>query len=142
MAGKSKRIIYCWRINSEELTIYSASSTNGAVMVGMSLARSAVDCVSYFREYLPGMELERNRAMNESLIGAINAALANRPVQRSIPLDVESTDFQMSVWRAIARIPYGATMTYGEVAGMVGKPLAARAVGQAMGRNPLPIFFP
>lgn len=111
-------------------------------MVEMSLIHPAVDCVSCFREYLPGVELERNRAMNEPLIGAVNAALANRPVQRSIPLDVESTYFQMSVWRAIARIPYGATMTYGEVAGMVGKPRAARAVGQAMGRNPLPIFFP
>jgi O-6-methylguanine DNA methyltransferase len=44
--------------------------------------------------------------------------------------------------KAIARIPFGETRTYKEVAAMAEKPKGARAVGQAMGRNPLPLIFP
>ncbi len=52
------------------------------------------------------------------------------------------TAFQLDVWAAIARIPYGTTQTYGEVACAIKSPGAARAVGQAAGKNPLPILVP
>ena len=52
------------------------------------------------------------------------------------------TPFQVSVWRALATIEYGTTITYAELAREVGRPSAFRAVGQANGANPLPIFFP
>jgi O-6-methylguanine DNA methyltransferase len=48
----------------------------------------------------------------------------------------------MAAWKAIARIPFGQTKSYGEVARMVGRPGGARAIGQAMGRNPLSLIFP
>jgi len=59
-----------------------------------------------------------------------------------LPFDLRGTSFQVEVWRALADIPYGTTITYGELARNVGRPSAFRAVGQANGRNPLPIFFP
>jgi len=59
-----------------------------------------------------------------------------------LPLDVRGTVFQKAVWDEIARIPYGATTTYGEIAQHIGKPNAARAVGSANGANPLPIVIP
>ena len=59
-----------------------------------------------------------------------------------LPLDVEGTDFQMAVWGALVDIPYGATESYGELAERVGRPGAARAVGGANGRNPVPIVVP
>ncbi len=59
-----------------------------------------------------------------------------------LPLDVEGTDFQMAVWGALVDIPYGATESYGELAQRVGRPGAARAVGGANGRNPVPIVVP
>ncbi len=52
------------------------------------------------------------------------------------------SDFDTDVWRACARIPYGRTATYAELAAAVGRPGAARAVGSAMGRNPCPIAVP
>lgn len=142
MAGERIRKIYCWEIQDKKLTVYFASSERGAVMVEMSLAETAEDCVSYFRDLFPGSRLLKDRERNAALIDAVLSALANRPMPEMIPLDVTGTAFQMSAWRAIARIPFGTTKTYAEVARMVGNPLAARAVGQAMGRNPLPIFFP
>jgi O-6-methylguanine DNA methyltransferase len=54
----------------------------------------------------------------------------------------EGTPFQMAVWRKLLDIPYGETATYGEVAERVGKPGAARAVGNAVGANPIPIVIP
>ena len=59
-----------------------------------------------------------------------------------LPLDVRGTTFQKAVWAQVIRIPYGATATYGEVAQRIGRPRAARAVGAAVGANPLPILIP
>ena len=53
-----------------------------------------------------------------------------------------ATHFQREVWRAARLIPYGETRSYAWVAGRIGKPGAARAVGQALGRNPLPVIVP
>jgi methylated-DNA-[protein]-cysteine S-methyltransferase len=53
-----------------------------------------------------------------------------------------ATDFHKLVLEELARVPYGATATYGELANRVGKPRAARAVGLCMNRNPLPIVLP
>ena len=59
-----------------------------------------------------------------------------------LPLAPQGTAFQLNVWQELARIPYGATISYAELAQRVGKPTATRAVGAANGRNPLPIVLP
>lgn len=59
-----------------------------------------------------------------------------------LPLDVEGTAFQREVWGALAEIPYGETESYGQLAERVGRPGAARAVGGANGRNPIPLVVP
>ncbi|HVS14917.1 MAG TPA: methylated-DNA--[protein]-cysteine S-methyltransferase [Thermoanaerobaculia bacterium] len=59
-----------------------------------------------------------------------------------LELELVGTPFQREVWRLLARIPYGETWTYGELAGRLGNPAASRAVGAANGRNPLPIILP
>ena len=50
--------------------------------------------------------------------------------------------FQLTVWKALSQIPYGETLSYGELAEKIEKPGAARAVGGAVGRNPIPIVLP
>ncbi len=58
-------------------------------------------------------------------------------------LDLSSgTPFQQDVWRTARSIPYGETRSYGWIAAVIGRPKASRAVGQAMGRNPLAIIIP
>ena len=59
-----------------------------------------------------------------------------------LPLAPDGTEFQRHVWREIARIPYGKTLTYAELATRAGAPGAARAAGAATGRNPLTIVVP
>ena len=60
----------------------------------------------------------------------------------NLPLQFDGTEFQVSVLRALQDIPYGETVSYGEIARRIGKPKAVRAVGAANGRNPLPIVLP
>ncbi|MBI5849321.1 MAG: methylated-DNA--[protein]-cysteine S-methyltransferase [Nitrospirae bacterium] len=55
---------------------------------------------------------------------------------------LEGTGFEQEVWNSLKEIPYGETRTYKWIADRIGKPLASRAVGNALGKNPIPIVFP
>ena len=59
-----------------------------------------------------------------------------------LPLDPRGTAFELRVWAALRTIPYGETRSYGAIAAAIGSPRAARAVGMANHRNPLPILIP
>lgn len=58
-----------------------------------------------------------------------------------VPLDLEGTKFQRSVWEQVGQIEHGEKRSYGEIAASLGKPMAARAVGGAVGANPVPILI-
>ena len=60
----------------------------------------------------------------------------------NLPLSMAGTPFQLEVWKALQKIPYGETVSYGEMAKRVGRPKAVRAVGGANGKNPIPIVVP
>jgi len=59
-----------------------------------------------------------------------------------LALAPHGTPFQLRVWRELRRIPYGSTISYGELARRLGHPKASRAVGQAAGANPIPLIIP
>ena len=67
---------------------------------------------------------------------------AGKRADFDLPLAPMGTTFQRSVWRQLQEIPYGETISYGELARRVGNPKASRAVGSANGANPLPIVIP
>ena len=71
-------------------------------------------------------------------------AFAAAPSQPGAPLGLTliGSDFEVRVWQALREIPFGATTTYGAVAARLGRPQAARAVGAAIGRNPLAFVVP
>jgi len=59
-----------------------------------------------------------------------------------LPLLPDGTEFQQRVWRALQRIPFGTTKSYGDIAAAIGQPNAPHAVGQAVGKNPIAIIIP
>ena len=67
---------------------------------------------------------------------------AGRRRRFDLPLDLRGTPFQLRAWSALAEIPYGTTVSYGEQARRLGVPTAVRAIGAANGSNPLPIVLP
>ncbi len=68
--------------------------------------------------------------------------LAGQHQQLAVPVDLQGTDFQRRVWRALQQIPYGETRSYEEVAATLGKPSATRAVAQACARNKVALVVP
>ena len=72
----------------------------------------------------------------------LSAYFAGELKEFDLPLAPRGSAFQLGVWEQLRRIPYGATISYGELAERIGDPSAARAVGAANGQNPLPIVVP
>ena len=60
----------------------------------------------------------------------------------NLPLDITGTSFQVTVWQALSKIPYGTTINYSQQARLIDNPKAIRAVGRANGQNPVPIILP
>ena len=74
---------------------------------------------------------------------ALNDVIAGRKPKALPPMDWEgSTEFQQNVWRALLRITPGETKTYAAIGKVLGRPLAARAIGGACGANPIPVLVP
>jgi methylated-DNA-[protein]-cysteine S-methyltransferase len=94
------------------------------------------------------------RTTRGSVAGDARAALARRALAEigefldgrrrefTVPLDLQGTPFQIQVWNALRRIPYGETRSYADIARAVGRPKAARAVGMANHWNPVAIVVP
>ncbi|MCG6880921.1 MAG: methylated-DNA--[protein]-cysteine S-methyltransferase [Deltaproteobacteria bacterium] len=141
MAGTSAPEIYFWRIKLDRLYVHMASTKKGALRIGMGLDAS-VNTKAFFKKRYPDFELLESHEVNDPLQETIEAAFWGQPLQEALKMDVACTPFQWAAMKAIADIPFGETRTYKEVADMAGSPKGARAVGQAMGRNPLPLIFP
>jgi len=135
------KTLYCCKIRFDKLNIFLASSVKGAVRVGMDWADNNVHPVQYFKRYFPFYKLLLEESYNLPLIAEVrNVLLGGRDVK--IPIDASFTPFQLRVMNAIRQIPFGQTLTYKDIALMISKPQAFRAVGQALRRNPLPLLFP
>lgn len=72
----------------------------------------------------------------------LSAYFAGELPKFDLPLAPDGTDFQKQAWRALCKIPYGETISYGEQARRIGRPNAFRAVGTANGQNPISIIVP
>jgi methylated-DNA-[protein]-cysteine S-methyltransferase len=83
-----------------------------------------------------------NDPVTQEVIHQLQEYLEGRRAFFSLPLRAEGTLFQKAVWDGLMKIPAGETRTYGELAAMIGKPKAARAVGQALNKNPVCIVVP
>lgn len=90
----------------------------------------------------PGGELGPRTPIAERLARELSEYLRGKRREFGVPTRAGGTPFQQSVWNELGKIPYGATITYRELAARVGRPRAARAVGQAVGANPIPILIP
>lgn len=90
-----------------------------------------------------GVASAQVRQWHRQTAAALKRALTGRATGTLPPLDLSSgTDFQQSVWSALRGIRSGRTRSYGEIARLIGKPKAVRAVGGACGANPIPVFVP
>ncbi|HEX5308863.1 MAG TPA: methylated-DNA--[protein]-cysteine S-methyltransferase [Solirubrobacteraceae bacterium] len=85
---------------------------------------------------------ERDDAALAPIVEQLQAYFSGESSAFELKLDLRGTDFQQSVWAALQEIPYGETISYGELARWVGNPNASRAVGTANGHNPVAVIVP
>lgn len=95
------------------------------------------------RLLLPGITAPPTEGRPQTgLKNELNEYLAGRRKTFSVPFTADGPAFHKAAWDAALAIPYGSTVTYHKLAADAGHPLAARAAGQAMAKNPLPILLP
>ncbi len=90
----------------------------------------------------PESSWKKDEARFSETICQLHNYFAGELERFDLPLAPEGTPFQLAVWRRLCDIPYGATVSYGELANRIGNPKACRAVGLANGSNPIPIVIP
>ena len=94
------------------------------------------------RRLEPDPDWIESRAPFAEAVRQLDAYFAGQLRQFDLPLAPKGTAFQQRVWRALLDIPYGETVSYGELARRIARPAAFRAVGAANGQNPLSIVIP
>ena len=94
------------------------------------------------RTVAPEPDWEKRPSALREAIRQLEAYFAGDLKIFDLQLAPKGTPFQLEVWTALQKIPYGATTSYGELAQSIGRPGSARAVGAANGKNPLPIVIP
>lgn len=117
--------------------------------VGRILVAADNDGLKYvqFREDGSAAELIQedwvrdDRAL-KPVVQQLQAYFSGKLSQFDVPLAPEGTSFQKKVWKALCKVKFGATASYGDIAKSIGNPAACRAVGLANGRNPIAIIIP
>ena len=107
-----------------------------------SLGDDEASLVSALKAEYPGAEFERASDSRDRLVDAVVAHVEGRSGTDELPLDLRATSFQWQVWRALQRIPQGATRSYQAIATELGRPTAARAVARACASNRIAVLIP
>ena len=94
------------------------------------------------RHFVISPDWERNDSFFVDTIRQLQEYFKGERRSFNVKLAAAGTDFQKTVWSALQEIPYGEVRSYGEIASQIGKSSAARAVGMANGRNPIPVIIP
>ncbi len=90
----------------------------------------------------PQLSWKKVSASKSDAVQQLKEYFQGRRQNFDLPLAPTGTAFQNQVWKALVKIPYGTTTSYGELAKQIGRPKASRAVGAANGKNPLAIVVP
>ncbi len=85
---------------------------------------------------------ESNWETGKLCVKQLEEYFSKKRKQFDLPLQPQGTSFQQTVWQALLQIPFGKTISYGELAKNIGNSKASRAVGGANNRNPIPIIIP
>ena len=133
--------MYWSLLSYRDWQLYLAATEKGICFVG-SLNMPFEELSSWMDKHFPSSQLvedsEKLQPYKEELIEYFEGERKTF----SVPSDYKGTAFQLAVWKALCEIPYGQTKSYSEIANSIQKPTAARAVGAAIGANPVLIAVP
>jgi AraC family transcriptional regulator of adaptative response/methylated-DNA-[protein]-cysteine methyltransferase len=126
--------------NSPFGDIFVAATARGICKLSFLDQADLTTDITDLQRRWPNALLRHNAPASLKIIDRIFSGTG--PVDRPLSLHVCGTNFQVNVWRALMQIPAGTLRSYSHIAKAVGKPMAARAVGSAIGSNPIAFFIP
>lgn len=133
--------IYWTILHDVDWTMHIAATHKGLCFVG-SHDHSIDELLHWTQARYPGSPLLRDDEKLRPYVQELIEYLKRERKSFSRPIDVRGSDFQITVWKALLEIPYGLTITYSDIANYIRKPASVRAVGTAIGANPLLITVP
>jgi len=133
--------VYWTRLAEAGWNLHFAATDNGLLYVG-SLNRPLEEVADWVKRHFPRAELVRDDERLHLYAAQLERYLRGADEPFSLAQDLIGTPFQREVWRALEEIPYGQTESYSDIAVRIGRRSAVRAVGAAIGANPLQIIIP
>ncbi len=133
--------IYWSLLSTEDWNIHVAAIDDGLCFVG-SHNQSLDELRKWASSCYPGINLVQNDEKLNPFITELTEYLKGTRDQFTFPILFKGTPFQEAVWQALCDIPYGQTKSYSDIAQYIQKPAAVRAVGAAIGANPILITVP
>ncbi len=132
-----------WRLVSTVLGRWLvADAGRGLCFLGFGGERASAGLSAWARRHAPDALFEEDHGALRSAAVQLEAYAAGAGVEFHLELDLRGPAFHLEVWRALLALRPGETTTYGELARKLGRPGASRAIGQAVGANPVPVVVP
>ncbi|QGQ95926.1 methylated-DNA--[protein]-cysteine S-methyltransferase [Paenibacillus psychroresistens] len=141
MENKRNLQLYWTRLTHEDWNIHLAATSEGICYVG-SLNQPFEELTNWSAVRFKGSTLIRDDEKLQPYVTELIEYLQGSSKSFKLPFDYAGTPFQVAVWKALCSIPYGQTKSYSDIAIQIKKPAAVRAVGTAIGANPLLITIP
>jgi methylated-DNA-[protein]-cysteine S-methyltransferase len=141
MNDTTKEKVYWSLIEYGNWKGYMAASTKGLCYVGTP-NNPLEELKTWVKSRYSSCELIEDHIVLQSYKKELVEYLKGKRDSFSFPIDIKGTFFQQEIWTALNQIPYGETCTYSEIAELIQKPTAVRAVGAAIGSNPVLICIP
>lgn len=133
--------IYWTLLNHRQWNIYIAATPAGLCYIGSPNAQFE-EVENWAQKRLPAYNLVEKKDILQPYAVELIDYLEGRLKKFTLPMDLQGTPFQQSVWRALQELEYGQTVSYTDIAERIGKPKSVRAVGTAIGANPVLILVP
>jgi methylated-DNA-[protein]-cysteine S-methyltransferase len=124
-----------------EWKLYMAANEKGLCYIG-SPNKPFEEMEAWLTKRFSKLELVGNDEVVEVYTNQIREYLDGERSEFTIPVDLKGTAFQLAVWDALTKIPYGEKKSYSDIANMIQNPTAVRAVGAAIGANPVLMTIP
>ena len=137
----NKTTIYWTLLKNNDWNMYIAATSKGLCFVG-SQNRPFEEVSKWAEKAFSGSQFEENNEILRPYSEQIMEYLEGERKDFTLSFDYNGTEFQQAVWKALCEIPYGQTKSYSDVANHINKPAAVRAVGAAIGKNPILITVP
>lgn len=133
--------VYWTRLILGEWSVYGAATAKGLCYIGTPDA-SFEELEHWVNKHFKQVKLEENEAIFHPYVNELENYLAGKGETFTAKLDLYGTTFQKKVWHELQNIAYGETLSYSDIAERLQNPRAVRAVGGAIGANPVLIFVP